>query len=208
MRQTDNQQESNAFQKAMNFLRSRGGVFRTAEAMKAGIHPRTFYALRDRGIIESLARGVYRLADGPVPSNMDIVIVATKVPKSVLCLISALDHHRLTNEIPHQVYVAIPRDAEPPRLDYPPLRFFWFSGQVFTEGIEHHEIDGISVKVYSPEKTIADCFKYRNKIGISVALEALKFYRQRKHFKADEIIRYARICRVENVMRPYIEAVI
>jgi predicted transcriptional regulator of viral defense system len=131
-----------------------------------------------------------------------------KIPKGVICLISALSYHEITTEIPHQIYVALPRGAEPPRLDYPPLRIFWFSGPAFDEGIEDHVVDGIPVRVYSPEKTIADCFKYRNKIGLDVVLEALKFYRQRKRFKVDELMRYARVCRVEKVMRPYVEAVL
>jgi predicted transcriptional regulator of viral defense system len=190
----------------MELLRSRGGVFQTTEAIKAGVHPRTFYTMRDQGTIERLAQGVYRLTDGPVLSNPDLAIVAAKVPKGVLCLVSALSYHEITNEIPHQIYLALPRGAEPPRLDYPPLRIFWFSGFAFKEGIEHHKVDGVPVRVYSPEKTIADCFKYRHKIGIDVVVKALKVYRQRKRFKADELIHHAKICRVENVMRPYLEA--
>jgi predicted transcriptional regulator of viral defense system len=130
-----------------------------------------------------------------------------KIPKGVICLISALSYHEITTEIPHQIYVALPRGAEPPRLDYPPLRIFWFSGPAFDEGIEDHVVDGIPVRVYSPEKTIADCFKYRNKIGLDVVLEALKFYRQRKRFKVDELMRYARVCRVEKIIYPYVEAI-
>jgi len=200
--------KSRASQKAMAVLRAQGTVFHTVEAMRAGVHPRTFYAMRDAGIIERLAQGLYRLADGPILSNPDFAIVAAKVPKGVLCLVSALSYHGITNEIPHQVYLALPRGAEEPRLDHPPMKTFRFGAPTFEEGIEYHEIDGIPVKIYGPEKTIADCFKYRNKIGLDVALESLKFYRRRKHFKADELIRYARICRVEKVMRPYIKAII
>jgi len=134
--------------------------------------------------------------------------MASAIPacsKSVICLISALSYHEMTTEIPHEIYLALPRGAEPPRLDYPPLRIFWFSGTAFTDGVEQHDIDGIPVKVYNPEKTLADCFKYRNKIGLDVVLEALKFYRQRKRREVDELMRYARMCRVEKVMRPYLE---
>ena len=192
----------------MELFRSRGVPFHTTEAMKAGVHPRTLYAMRDQGIIRTSAQGVYRLTDTPALSNPDLAIVATKIPKGVICLISALSFHGITNEIPHQIYLALPRGSETPRLDYPPLKIFRFGDHVFTEGIEHHKIDGISIKVYSSEKTITDCFKYRNKIGIDVVMEALKLYRQRKSFKVNELIRYAKVSRVEKIMRPYIEAVL
>ena len=138
--------------------------------------------------------------------NPDLVTVALKVPKGVICLISALSWHEMTSEIPHEIYLALPRGAEPPRLAYPPLRIFWFQGDAFEEGAEEHDMDGIRVRIYSPEKTLADSFKYRNKIGLDVVLEALKLYRQRKRLKVDELMHFARICRVEKVMRPYLEA--
>ena len=124
----------------------------------------------------------------------------------MLCLISALSYHDMTTQIPHEIHLALPRGAEPPRLEYPPLRIFWFSGKAYSEGIETSIMDGVEIRVYSPEKTLADCFKYRNKIGMDTVLEALKFYRQRKKMRVDRLMHYARICRVENVMRPYLEA--
>ncbi len=192
--------------RAKDLLRSRSGAFRTGEAMKAGIHPRTLYAMRDQGAVEQLGRGMYRFADMPAMGNPDLVTVALKVPKGVICLISALSWHEMTSEIPHEIYLALPRGAEPPRLAYPPLRIFWFQGDAFEEGAEEHDMDGIRVRIYSPEKTLADSFKYRNKIGLDVVLEALKLYRQRKRLKVDELMHFARICRVEKVMRPYLEA--
>ena len=111
-------------------------------------------------------------------------------------------------QVPHEVQLAIPRGMEPPRLDYPPTRVFIFSGKAFNEGIEKHRLDGINVPVYCPEKTLADCFKYRNKIGFDVVMEALKMYHQRNRFNLDALLRYARICRVENIMRPYLEALL
>jgi predicted transcriptional regulator of viral defense system len=200
--------ESNAIKRAKELVSAHSGTFRVKEAINAGVHPRTLYTMRDEGIIEKLGRGVYRFADMPVLGNPDLATVAMKVPKGVICLISALSYHEITTEIPHQIYLALPRGAEPPRMDYPPLRIFWFSGPAFEEGIENHDVDGIHIMVYSPEKTLADCFKYRNKIGLDVVLEALKFYRQRKRFKVDELMRYARICRVEKVMRPYVETIL
>jgi len=187
-------------------LRPQGGVFRTAEALKSGIHPRTLYALRDQGVLERLGRGMYRLADLPTLGNPDLTTVALKAPKGVLCLISALAWHELTTEIPHEVYLALPRGAEPPRLEHPPLRIFWFQGAAFAEGVETHEVDGIPVRIYSPEKTLADCFKYRNKIGLDVALEALREAWHEKRVTSDDIWRYAKVCRVANVMRPYLES--
>ena len=187
-------------------LRSQSGAFRTGDAIKAGIHPRTLYAMRDQEAIVRLGRGMYRFADMPAMGNPDLATVALKVPKGVICLISALSWHEMTSEIPHEIYLALPRGAERPRLAYPPLRIFWFQVDAFGAGVEGHDMDGIGVRIYSPEKTLADCFKYRNKIGIDVVLEALKLYRQRKRFQADALMRFARICRVEKVMRPYLEA--
>ena len=125
-----------------------------------------------------------------------------------MCLVSALAYHELTTQVPYQVHLALPRGAEPPRLDYPPLRVVWFTGEAFTEGVETHELDGVRVRIYGPEKTLADCFKYRHKIGVDVAVEALRLYRERRPLRASELLGYARICRVEKVMRPYLEALL
>jgi len=186
----------------------RGGILRTSEAIRLGIHPRTLYAMREAGMIERLSRGLYRLADLPTLGSPDLVAAARKVPGGVICLISALSYHGLTTQIPHELYLALPRGAEPPRLGYPPLKVFWFTGAAFTEGIETHILDGTAVRIYSPEKTLADCFKYRNKLGLEVAVEALRLYRARGHIRAQELLRFARICRVEKAMRPYLEALL
>jgi predicted transcriptional regulator of viral defense system len=206
MKRNNGTPEIDGVRKIKGSLHPHGGVFRTAEAIKAGVHPRIIYTLRDQGVLERLGRGMYRFADLPTLGNPDLATVALKVPKGVICLISALSWHEMTSEIPHEVYLALPRGAEPPRLEHPPLRIFWFQGTAFSEGVEEHAVDGIQVRVYSPEKTLVDCFKYRNKIGMDVVLEALKLYRQRRRFEADELIRFARICRMEKVMRPYLEA--
>ncbi len=153
-----------------------------------------------------MARGLYRLKELPPLGSPDLVAVALKVPKGVICLLSALAIHELTTQVPHEVHLALKRGSEPPRLGFPPLRLFWFSGAAFSEGVEVHSIDGVPVHAYSPEKTIADCFKYRNKLGLDVAVEALRLYRQRKPVRPDELVRLARVCRVERVMRPYLEA--
>jgi predicted transcriptional regulator of viral defense system len=194
--------------RARAIFRAHGGVLRTSQALRARIHPQTLYAMRDTGLLERVSRGLYRLADLPALSDPDLVPVSLRVPGGVICLISALSFHELTTEVPHEVYLALKRGAEPPRLEYPPVRVFWFSGAAFTEGIETHLVDGIALRVYSPEKTIADCLKYRHKLGLDVALEALKLYRSRGRMRIEELLRCARICRVERIMRPYLEALL
>ena len=188
-------------------FRDHGGMLRTGDALELGIHPRTLYSMRDSGVLERISRGVYRLADLPPLSDPDLASVATRIPQGVICLISALAFHRLTREIPHYVYVALPRGGEPPRLDHPPLRVFWLTDSVFRAGVQTLDLDGVSLRIYSPAKTIADCFKYRNKIGIGVAVEALRTLRERGDLDPDEILHFARVCRVEAVMKPYLQAV-
>ncbi len=185
-----------------------GGVVRTAQVLRAGVHPRTLYALRDSGFLERLERGLFRLAELPEIGNPDLVTVGLKVPSGVVCLISALAYHELTTQIPHEVSVALPRGSEPPRLRFPPIRIYWFSDQAMTNGVEEPIIDGVRVRIFGAEKTIADCFKYRNKLGLDVAMEALRLYCKRRRSNLDEVVRYAKIDRVEKVMRPYLEAVL
>lgn len=196
------------FKAAKRVFRDHGGIMRTSEAIRAGVHPRTLYGMRDAGVIDRLGRGLYRLADLPALGNPDLVAVALKAPGGVICLISALSYHELTTQIPHEVHLAIPRRMEPPRIKHPPTRLFTFSGPAFAEGIETQSIDNVPVPVYGPEKTLADCFKYRNKIGLDVALEALKLYRERRSLKVDDIMRFARVCRVEKIIRSYLEAML
>jgi predicted transcriptional regulator of viral defense system len=198
----------NRFEKARKLIKQNNGIIRTSEALKAGIHRRTLYELRDTGELEQISRGIYRLAEQKPISNPDLITVAARFPKAVVCLVSALSYHDITTQIPHAVSIAIEKGAESPRIDYPPVSVHRFSGYSLTEGIEEKKIDGVTVRIYNPEKTLADCFKFRNKIGMDVVLEALKFYRERKKIRLDELMRYARICRVEKVMKPYLEATI
>lgn len=191
---------------AVRVFREQGGTLRTSEAISHGIHPRTLYAMRDTSVLEQLSRGLFRLADLPPLGHPDLVPVALRVPQGVICLLSALSLHDLTTQIPHEVYLALPRGADRPRLDHPPLRLFWFTGRAFSEGIEGHALDGVDVRVYGAAKSVADCFKYRNKLGIDVAVEALRLFLRRKSAKVDDLLHYARICRVEKTIRPYIEA--
>jgi predicted transcriptional regulator of viral defense system len=196
------------FLKAKAAFRKHGGILRMTDAVKAGIHRRTLYAMRDAGVIEQLSRGLYRLADAPPLGNPDLVTVALKVPHGVICLISALAYHGLTTQIPHQIYVAVPRNSEPPRIDYPPIRPFRFELSAFSKGIQTHAIDKVKVRIYSPEKTLADCFKYRNKLGLDTTIEALRLYKERGRIDRAALLRAAEACRVAKVMRPYLEAVL
>ena len=193
---------------AHRIFKERQGMLRTFEALRAGIHPRTLYALRDRGEIEQIARGLFRLAELPPPGEPDLLTVAKKVPQAVFCLLTALAFHRLTTQVPHAVEVALPRTARVPRLDHPPIKVFRFSRESLNAGIETHTLDGVSIRVYCREKTLADVFKYRNKVGLDVALEALRAYRSQPKRDFQAVLKYARICRVENVIRPYLEATV
>ena len=196
-----------AKENAKRIIQRQNGIIRTASALKAGIHPRTLYALRDEGILNQLSRGVYRLADSPPPSSPDLQTIAIKAPQAVICLISALSFHGLTTQIPHNISIAIKRESRPPRIDYPPISVFNYSEASFKSGIEKHEIDGITLQIYNQEKTLADCFKFRNTVGMDVVIEAMKLYKQQS-FKIDALMKYATICRVKNIMTPYLEVLI
>ena len=187
-------------------FRQAGGVLRTAPALRAGVHPRDLYALRDAGVLEPVSRGVYRLAGLPPLAEPDLVTVATRVPRAVIALVSALHFHGLTTEIPHEVSIALPKGTARPRLDWPPLRVYWLSAAMFTSDIETHERDGVRLRVYGPAKTVADCFKFRNQLGIEVALEALRTGLEERKFTPAEVLRVARTCRVDRIVRPYLEA--
>lgn len=185
-----------------------GGQLRMSEALRHGITRYMLYSLRDRGIIEKISRGIYRLADLPSISNPDLVTVSLRFPKAVVCLVSALAFHDITTQLPHTVSVAVPREARIPSLDYPPVEAHRFADKAYNSGIETHLIDSVPVRVYCAEKTLVDCFKFRNKIGMDVVLEALKLYKKRKRFNPMLLLDYARICRISMVMRPYLEATI
>ena len=189
-----------------DIFRKYGGQLRMSQAIKHGITRYMLYSLKDKGVIDQVSRGIYRLVELPPISNPDLVTVSLRFPNAVICLVSALAYHNITTQIPHDVSVAIPMDSRMPSLDYPPIRAHRFSNKAYKSVFVEHVIDGVPVKIYSPEKTLADCFKFRNKIGMDVVLEALKLYKTQKKFNPGELLKYARICRVEKVMRPYVEA--
>lgn len=193
-------------QRAEEVFREHGPVLRTRQALDFGIHPETLYEMHKSGQLVRVGRGVYRLADAEFTEMSDLAAAAIRVPQGVVCLVSALAFHNITTQIPHEVSLALPRPRTPPRVDYPPLRVFTFSRAAYEAGIEAHRIDGVSVRVYNPAKTVADCFKFRNKIGLDVTIEALRLCRERKHITPRLLLKYARVCRVERVMMPYLEA--
>lgn len=191
----------------IGIFKTNGGTLQTSKALAQGIHPRDLYQMKDKGIIESVARGLYRLSDAPPPSNPDLLTVGLKIPQGVICLISALSFHGITTHIPRRVDIALHAGAKKPALAHPPIHCYWFSGPTFSDGIETHRIDNVSVKIYSAEKTVADCFKFRNKVGLDVAIEALKFYWEEKKSTVDTLLKFAKVCRVDKIMQPYLEAI-
>lgn len=193
---------------AIAIFRKAGGVLTMSEAIKKGIHRRELYALRDRGDLEVVNRGLYRLVDMPDPSLPDFIPVAKKIPHGVICLISALAFHEITTQIPHFVYVALPSKAHRPAISHPPMRYFWYNQKLLSTGAEKHSIDGCSVMIFNVEKTLVDCVKFRNKIGMDIVLEALKMYWQRGRTDLDKLFEYAKLFRVEKILKPIMETIV
>jgi predicted transcriptional regulator of viral defense system len=183
------------------------GIVRPVELEKQGLSRQILYRLYRKGLVVRLAGGVYAGRDYKPTEHYGLIQVCSKVPQGIVCLLSALQFHDITTQMPHQIWIAIDQKARKPRIDAP-VRIMYFSGKAFTEGIEIHKIKGVTVKIYCPAKTIADCFKYRNKIGLDIAVEALRDCIQKKRCSIDEIWGYAKICRVANVIRPYLESAI
>ncbi len=198
------------FQQAERIFSANDGMLRTAQALDLGIAPATLYSLRNRGIIVEVARGIYRLSDYPELGSPDFVIVALRHSRAVISLISALSYHDLTTQVPHYVYIALPRGVKKPESPYPPLEVVWLSPESYEAGIETIEIDSVPVKIYGREKSICDSFKFRNKYGEDVAVEALKNYVWLPASERDlpKLFHYARIDRVDKVIRPYLKALI
>jgi predicted transcriptional regulator of viral defense system len=184
------------------------GVMRTSDALAAGVHRRTLYWMRDAGQLERLSRGVYHLISRDLPEKPDVAAVMRRAPKAVLCLVSALDLHELGTQIPAEVQIALPRDVRPPRIDYPRVRVFHMSAQSLAAGIEERRAEGLVLRVFNVAKTVADCFKFRSSVGQDVALEALQEAIRERRAAPAEIMEYARIDRVQNVIRPYLEALL
>ncbi len=180
-------------------------VIRPRDVASAGVTRAEIARLVEAGTLERVGRGLYVPAGANVTEHHTLV---ERVPKGIVCLLSALQFHGLTTQTPHEVWLAIDVKARKPTTDWPPLRIVRFSGRALAYGVEPHVIEGVEVSVTSKEKTVADCFKYRNKIGLDVALEALREYVRGKRRSIDALMRAADACRVTNVLRPYLEAIV
>lgn len=193
--------------RARSLLR-RVGVATTSDLTDLGLTRTEIRRLTAEHVLEQVARGLYRLSDSTPTELHGVAIVARKIPRATVCLISALRLHELTTQAAHQVWIALPHKARAPRLEYPPLRIIRMSGASLDHGIERKTIEGVQVQVFSAAKTVADCFKFRNKIGLDVAIEALRDYVRKHRGRIADLSGAASICRVERVMRPYLESMV
>ena len=182
-----------------------GPIVRASQFLEAGIHPRTLYGLRNAGELEAVSRGLYRIPSAPLPEHFDLLVVAKRVPNAVICLISALSFHELTDEIPHEVSIAIPRNAAIPRLESP-IRVFRVSESMYQLGIEHHRVGEIDLKVYGPARSIVDAFRFRNRIGEDVAIKALATGLRSRKVRPGPLLDLAGKLRARNVITPYLKA--
>ncbi len=188
-------------------LARKAKILRVQDLSEKGIHPEHLRRLYRRGQLLQLGRGIYMLPNASISANFSLAQVAKKVPRGVVCLLSALRFHDIGTQSPSEVWIALDRKSARPRIDTPSLRVMRFSDATFSSGVETHKIDGVPVRVFSAAKTVADCFKYRNKIGLDVAIEALRECRRSRKCKIDDLWKFAKVCRVANVMRPYLETI-
>ncbi len=184
------------------------GIARTAETEARGVPRARLYQLVRRGLVERIARGVYVVAGHAPTVEHTLAQVAKRVPAGMFCLLTALQFHGLTTQSPAEVWIALSEKARKPRVNYPRLRVARFSGAALTSGIETHQVEGVDIRVYSAAKTVADCFKYRNKVGVDVAVEALRDFRRAHRGGATDLARFAKVCRVTRVMQPYLDAIV
>lgn len=189
----------------IEYLQKHGGVARFSSIRKAGFHSDSLKNLEKENKVERIGRGLYKLTGDNLGSHPDYVSASLQAPKGVICLLSALYYYRVTVEIPQFVDIAIPSGSRANKIDYPPVRFYRFSPKAWEAGIEEFKTAGHKIKIYSLAKTVADCFKFRNKIGQDVAREAIKMAVMEKRIKPKEIMHYAKICRVDRIIKPILE---
>jgi len=189
-------------------LAHNSGVVSSGEVRSQGFHHEYLRQLCEEGKLVRVGRGLYSLPNPNVTVHHGLAQAGKVVPKGVICLLSALRFHEIGTQAPHEVWIAIDRRSARPRAKYPRMRIMRFSGKSLTEGIDKHIVEGVLVRIYNPAKTVADCFKYRNKIGLDVALEALREAIRERRCTTDELWRYAKICRVTKIIRPYMEAIV
>jgi len=184
------------------------GIARVRDLTALGLHPEHLRRLVRKGHVERLDRGVYTLTDREFTEHHSLAQVAARSPSSVICLLSALQYHEITTQMPRTVWIAIGPQARTPVMRTPSLQVFRFSGRSFSEGWAENRIEGVPVRIFEPAKTVADCFKFRNTVGLEVALDALRECLRDRRATVDELFHFASICRVERVMRPYLEAMV
>lgn len=192
----------------LSYFKKQGGIARFSSILKARFHPDTLRALEKEGKIEKIARGLYRISNYTFGSYPDLVIASLQAPRGVVCLVSALSFYEVTNEIPKCVDIAIPAGTRANKIKYPPVRFYRFSAKTWKAGVEVHQVEGHKIKIYNLAKTIADCFKFRNRIGINIARDALKVAITEKGIKPYDIMKYAKICRVVRIIKPILETMV
>lgn len=184
------------------------GMIQASDLLQAGLPREYLSRLAKKGELVKVGHGLYQLPSADFGQYENLISVAEQVPGGVVALLSALNFHGFTTQNPFEIWIAIDGRARKPEIEYPPVRYLSLSGEALTAGVEEHNIEGRIVKVYCPAKTVADCFKYRNKIGLDVAIEALREGWREKQFTMAELNQYAKIDRVANVMRPYIESIV
>lgn len=195
----------NSHQRVLDLV-ARHGLIRPRDLVAQGLPRIALTRLVRQGLLQRVGRGLYAIPDRLVSEHGALAEVARKHPQAIVCLLSALRVHELTTQSPFEVWLAIPNKARAPKMNYPPLRIVRFSGAALTEGVEEHRVDGVAVRVTDAGRTVVDCFKFRNKIGLDAALEALHEAWRAKRVSMDELWHYATLCRVANVMRPYMES--
>jgi predicted transcriptional regulator of viral defense system len=194
-------------QQVINLVRAQP-IVRPKDLKERGLPKDYLYILAKEGVITRIGRGLYQWPDKDLGRHQSLVEISKLAPKAVVTLLSALNFHNMTTQNPYQVWLAIDRKSWRPEIAYPPIRFVTMSGEALHAGVEMHSVDGVSIQVFSPAKTVVDCFKYRNKVGLDVALEALREGWSARKFTMDELIHYAEICRVKKVMQPYLESLV
>ena len=195
-------------EKLLAYIKEKHGMATYSDIRAAGFDKKTLWSLADSGKVKKVNRALYRLSEGADLSHPDFVTVSIKAPLGVVCLISALSFHEATDEIPRKVDVAILRGAWAARIGYPPVQYYRFAKKAYEAGIEEHNLDGHTIRIYSLAKTIADCFKFRSKIGLDLARKALKEAFAEKRVSAEELMRYAKICRVSHIVQPILETIL
>lgn len=200
--------QNNKYDTYKKIFNKNHGILRRIQAIKLGIPEYILYEMYQKGELIREGRGLYRLKDIEPLGNPDLVQASVLIPKCVVCLTSALYFHKITTQIPYSIFIALPKHIKRPRIEYPPLEVFWLLPKPYSTGIDEHTIDGVKVKIYNLEKTIADCFKFRKRIGEDIAIEALKEYVNRPQPNIHKLLEYANIDRVENIVTPYLKSLV